>query len=412
MVILDKYHDDDDDDSNTDAPPSYETISAGQPNNYPVDEKSSAPRPGSSTSNSTPSTSTSRPVSTQSNPSSWLSMLSFSSSRTTKQVRQTVLTLIRDLVLNADAPHILLDSCANACRTYRLDLTALLQEPCIEHHSAIYWGVLNRREALLPLLLIQAAPLSQATLSEIRLACLATANQALFQSLRCRRESMDKAVTPLSTSPGRCSWTARYAWDLTMQQAQMHSCWVPCPQTRSRYVRWKVKGRLQPRCGLMFGRNGCGCLVVSMSSLSHEVRMPSLSSYARAPHSCFPRPDMVSHVFLPAVDHAYGGRDVASRAVFARAQSAHVCRLSTGHRLATALVECVNRQRASSERLDLPLASTKRPEQSCSTLAASIFAHAATQVQIEIKGTGDHRSASQEHLSTRVPRFKHVPCRT
>ncbi|KAF8551534.1 hypothetical protein OG21DRAFT_1512617 [Imleria badia] len=208
MVILDKYHDDDlvEPSANTDAPPSYETISAAhgeQPNSYPVDEKSSAfptSRPGSST----PSTSgnTSRPLSTQSNPSSWLSMLSFSSSRTAKQVRQTVLTLIRDLVLNAESPHILLDSCANACRTYHLDLSALLQERSIEHHSAIYWAILNRRDALLPSLLVHAAPLLQGTLSEIRLACLATANQELFQSLRCPRESMIKGMTPLSTSPG------------------------------------------------------------------------------------------------------------------------------------------------------------------------------------------------------------------
>lgn len=217
MVILRKYHDEDESSANddTDAPPSYETISpphGGQPNTgsaYPLDEKlrrqSAFP---SSPSSATPSsaesgTSSSRPVSrhSQPNPSSWLSLLSFTASRTSKQVRQTVLTLIRDLVLNAESPN-LLDSCANACHTYHLDLSALLQEPSIEHHSAIYWAILNRRDALLSSLLVHAYPLSQSTISEIRLACLVTANQHLFQSLRCQREPFTKQMTPLSTSPG------------------------------------------------------------------------------------------------------------------------------------------------------------------------------------------------------------------
>lgn len=219
MVILDKYHDEDElmePSANTDAPPSYETITTAhgrQPNNGPahfVDEK--LPRQSAfpttpRSSSSIPSDArvgTSRPVSrvSQSNPSSWLSMLSFTSSRTSKQVRQTVLALIRDLVLNVESPD-LINSCADACRTYSLDLSALLQEPFIEHHSAIYWGILNRRDTLLPSLLVHAAPLSQSTISDIRLACLATSNQHLFQSLRCQREPFTKQMTPLSTSPGR-----------------------------------------------------------------------------------------------------------------------------------------------------------------------------------------------------------------
>ena len=217
MVILDKYHDDSDElalepsaNSHNDAPPSYETITSahsGQPNRpaYPIDEK--LPRQPvfpTSIPNGAGVGSSSRPVSRppQSNPSSWLSMLSFTSSRTSKQVRQTVLSLIRDLVLNAESPN-LLGSCASACRTYGLDLSALLQEPSIEHHSAIYWAILNRCDALLPSLLAHASPLSQSTISEIRLACLATSNQPLFQSLRCQREPFTREMTPLSTSPGK-----------------------------------------------------------------------------------------------------------------------------------------------------------------------------------------------------------------
>lgn len=213
MVILDKYHDEDEltepsANGHIDAPPSYETISSahgGHPSSGPaylVDEKlqrqpafPTSVIPSGAGAGSTP-----RGL-PQSNPSSWLSKLSFASSRTSKQVRQTVLALIRDLVLNAESPD-LLASCAGACRTYGLDLSAFLQEPSIEHHSAIYWGIVNRREALLPSLLVHAAPLLQSTISDIRLACLATSNQHLFQSLRCQREPFTKEMTPLSTSPG------------------------------------------------------------------------------------------------------------------------------------------------------------------------------------------------------------------
>lgn len=222
MVILDKYHDEDDltqpyTNGDADAPPSYETISTAhstQPNSRPphlVDEKlprqstSPSPTPRSSSLPSGVRVGTAyRPVSGHSHfgPSSWLSRLSFTSSRTSKQVQQTVIALIRDLVLNAESPN-LLGSCADACRTYGLDLSALLQEPSIENHSAIYWAVLNHHDALLPSLLVHAAPLSQSTISDIRLACLTASNQHLFQSLRCQREPFTKQMTPLSTSPGR-----------------------------------------------------------------------------------------------------------------------------------------------------------------------------------------------------------------
>lgn len=221
MVVLDKNHDEDElkEPSNenmtshiSDAPPSYESITvAGGRQIDNVDAKSPRPSfsPGSRSSSSFPSAgdpraSTSCPASrvSQSNPSSWLSTLSFTASRTSKQVRQTVLALIRDLVVNVESPD-LLNSCADACRTYGLDLSALLQEPFIEHHSAIYWGILNRRDTVLASLLAHAAPFSQSTISEIRLACLASSNQSLFQSLRCQREPFTKEMTPLSTGPGR-----------------------------------------------------------------------------------------------------------------------------------------------------------------------------------------------------------------
>jgi hypothetical protein len=205
MVILDKYHDSE---SDVDAPPSYDTITSdasGQSSTRSgplVNEKTSWQ------STFTPSrdiqnTGVPPPRPSQSNSSSWLSKLSFSSSRTSKQVRQTVLSLIRDLVTNPQSLDIL-DSCADACRTHGLDLSAIMQEPSIEDHSAIYWAIVNHRELLVPSLLAHAAPLTSATISDIRLACLVTSNEELFQALRCRREPFTKQNPPL----GMCSGTS------------------------------------------------------------------------------------------------------------------------------------------------------------------------------------------------------------
>lgn len=178
----------------------------------PADEKS--PRQASPASSSnTPPSSTQVPPTRPSQlcpptiaPSySWLSLLPFTSSRTSKQVRQTILSLVRDLVLNTHSPSAdILSSCASACKSHSLSFSALLQEPSIEDHSAIYWAIVNRKddEELLKALIGHAAPLSQASVSDVRLACLATSNQGLFQALRCRREPFEKEKAPLSTSSG------------------------------------------------------------------------------------------------------------------------------------------------------------------------------------------------------------------
>ncbi|KAG1734535.1 hypothetical protein EDB19DRAFT_1727617 [Suillus lakei] len=124
---------------------------------------------------------------TKSGPSSWLSLLPFTSSKTTKHVRQSVLTLIQDLILlpptssiNQSSkspqlvladPHETLASCAQSCSAKNLSLSALLQEPAVAGHTPIYWAI-----ALLPL--------TPATLSDMRKACLVASNQTLFQHLR------------------------------------------------------------------------------------------------------------------------------------------------------------------------------------------------------------------------------------
>ncbi|KAM5537909.1 hypothetical protein V8D89_008385 [Ganoderma adspersum] len=123
------------------------------------------------------------------------------SARAVREVRATLLGLLRDLVKQNDAAGALgvLESCADACRTYDLSLSVLLQEQSVEGHTPLYWAIINRPahppsaadggEAgqgpdLVSALLAQAAPLSDATVDEIRLACLHTSDHTFFQTLR------------------------------------------------------------------------------------------------------------------------------------------------------------------------------------------------------------------------------------
>lgn len=135
----------------------------------------------------------------KSGPSSWLSLLPFTSSKATKQVRQSVLMLIHDLVVPPPTsanpnpkspqlafpdPHEILASCAQSCSAKNLSLSTLLQEPAVAGHTAIYWAIVNYRPSLLDALLRHSSPLTPATQSEMRKACLVASNQALFQNLR------------------------------------------------------------------------------------------------------------------------------------------------------------------------------------------------------------------------------------
>ncbi|KAI0785746.1 hypothetical protein C8Q75DRAFT_722319 [Abortiporus biennis] len=124
-------------------------------------------------------------------------------SRAAKEVKTTVLGLIRDIVKLPDtsAAMLLLESCEDACRTHNIAFSAVLQEKSIEGYSPIYWSIIKRASEphndddpdLVSTLLALAEPLSDATISEIRLACLDTSDQTLFQRLR-----RSPAFAPLS----------------------------------------------------------------------------------------------------------------------------------------------------------------------------------------------------------------------
>lgn len=192
-----------DDPTPADAPPSYDAISAPSP--YPRDDKStpvvyppapSAP-PQHPKHRPPPSPSTSKSK-------SWFNFSS-SFSRTNREVQTTIQGLVRDLVRFREFPSSpsaakgILDSCQEACTAHGLSFSEILQEKSIEGHTPIYWAIVKRPPEhaddgndeneeegpdLVTALLQLSSPLTPATISEIRLACLVTSDQALFQRLR------------------------------------------------------------------------------------------------------------------------------------------------------------------------------------------------------------------------------------
>ena len=150
---------------------------------------------------------------------SWIANLTSShrDAEAQRDVRATVLGLVRDLVQNAPtggggggsvAAEGILQSCQVACDGCALSLSDVLQERSIEGHTPLYWAIVKRprssrtndedrpsfeKDTLLHLLLSHTAPLNASTLSELRLACLVTADNALLQRLRT-----DPAVVPRS----------------------------------------------------------------------------------------------------------------------------------------------------------------------------------------------------------------------
>ncbi|EIW80130.1 hypothetical protein CONPUDRAFT_82499 [Coniophora puteana RWD-64-598 SS2] len=176
-----------------DAPPAYDVVAGSRPNE-PRDEKHQPQSSSSSSAAGGPSR-FAVPPKVKSKPStSWLSAFPFTTSRTTKHVRQTTLSLVRDLVVDSHAhtsepppATAILASCADACASNKLDLSSVLQEPSIEGHTPMYWAIVNGREReLLAALLLHTPSLTPACVADIRLACLAVSNQALFQALRLR----------------------------------------------------------------------------------------------------------------------------------------------------------------------------------------------------------------------------------
>ncbi|TFK65178.1 hypothetical protein BDN72DRAFT_801395, partial [Pluteus cervinus] len=233
-MILDKYLNPEE--SHDAPPPSYDTLPgppipiASGSTSYPLDTKKSPisssphfPSPVASTSTSSSSKGKGKSKAPSSSSSSSGFSFNFFNSRATRDVKNTVLGLIQDIVREShasppsptesdSAPLLILRSCADACTKERLSLSSLLQEKYIGGHTPIYWSILNRPKDTLPMityddssssstttsllpppsqtpdlltvLLHFARPLTQNTITEIRLACLPNSDQPLFQRLR------------------------------------------------------------------------------------------------------------------------------------------------------------------------------------------------------------------------------------
>ncbi|KAJ3894703.1 hypothetical protein GG344DRAFT_73851 [Lentinula edodes] len=185
-----------------DAPPAYAAINSGSSRSTSFNDNKlpHSPLPVSEPISPTPSSFSSKGKGKAPAVSSWWS---FGTSQTAREIRTTVLGIVRDLVKvksgNAVAAQSILESCAEACSGYSLSLSSLLQEKSIESHTPLYWAIINRppdksddaingTSDLLTTLLSYTAPLSPDILVEVRQACLITDDQLLFQRLRLSPE--------------------------------------------------------------------------------------------------------------------------------------------------------------------------------------------------------------------------------
>lgn len=227
-----------DDPTPVDAPPSYDTLAssssastsyrpekaAAHPDETAVPGPSRPTRPTFSPNSSTSPTGSfpSLPSSIDrkgkgkapASPITWrpFSLAPTAQARTARELRNTVLRLVRELVEAHPAPNPaapgILASCSAACTGLLtpLDFGRLLQERSVEGRTPLYWAAVKRRGErrqrqgdggaeeeegegegegeLLALLLAYATPLNASTSSELRAACLATGDDALFQRLR------------------------------------------------------------------------------------------------------------------------------------------------------------------------------------------------------------------------------------
>ncbi|TFK84696.1 hypothetical protein K466DRAFT_624289 [Polyporus arcularius HHB13444] len=176
-----------------DAPPSYDTLET-QSLPLPQDEKAERSRRSGELhplASSSPQPSPSSDSKSHAASSAWWS--SWVEPPAVKEVRKTIVGLLHDLVRGGDAECILavLDSCAGTCRSYGISLSSILQERSAAGHTPLYWAVVNRPH-LVPsaqdmeyfrAILTYAAPLSTATVEDVRLACLHSPNNVLFQGL-------------------------------------------------------------------------------------------------------------------------------------------------------------------------------------------------------------------------------------
>lgn len=177
-----------------DVPPSYHAILTDESENHP---------PEKSSSNDTKGQFPPSPVSRHrgkptSSGDTWLN--STSNSKISNEIYNSIQSLLRDLVQkrasNSPAVVSVLGCCAEACVTYGLSFSNLLQQRYIEKRTILYWVIVtrslpnaqpaveeNKNPDVLTALLSYASPLKDEAITDIRQACLATSDQILFKRL-------------------------------------------------------------------------------------------------------------------------------------------------------------------------------------------------------------------------------------
>jgi hypothetical protein len=115
----------------------------------------------------------------------------------TSDESRIVLFRIRELVTSSDVIPSSVVPIVNSCAAdiSPAEFSDLLQSLNIGDHTAMYWAIMNnRREALLALS-GYISKISPVCSSDLRLACMATSNQALFMQLNLSRSIGRKCMT-------------------------------------------------------------------------------------------------------------------------------------------------------------------------------------------------------------------------
>jgi len=102
-----------------------------------------------------------------------------------KQKRTTVLSCIRDIVCAPDFTPSSVAPIVNACAAAlpAADFSELLQTPNIAGHTALYWAIVNNRREVFSAFAGFISKFSSVCSSDLRLACMATSDHALFTQL-------------------------------------------------------------------------------------------------------------------------------------------------------------------------------------------------------------------------------------
>ncbi|KAG1905940.1 uncharacterized protein F5891DRAFT_632854 [Suillus fuscotomentosus] len=154
----------------------------------------------------------------------------------TKQIRTTVLSLIRGMVITPDfilsSVGPTLDACATSLPA--AEFTDILQESNIEGHTPLYWAIVNKRPEVLSAFHKFITAYKNDSFHDVRLACMVTNDHTLFTKLSLTSARLHKMERTLNLSLGCADEIQVYEGDTENQfTAKMQ---ITMFQTRIRVV--------------------------------------------------------------------------------------------------------------------------------------------------------------------------------